>query len=94
MKCTEKKSGSSGRKIRILASSKFRTHAVEWGDMTDPYDECGDEFESGENHLGEEGCLFPGECCMAAAFHYKSECHTPEMMEWSTFKNSAASCGT
>jgi hypothetical protein len=48
--------------------------------MTVPYD-MPDESESGENHLEEEGCLFPGECCMAAAFHYKSECYTPEMVE-------------
>ena len=48
--------------------------------MTDP-DQYANEFESGENPIGEEGCLFPGECCMAAVFHYKSECYTPEMME-------------
>jgi hypothetical protein len=48
--------------------------------MTDPYDEYADEFEPWENPLGEEGCLFPGECCMPG-IHYTSECHTPEMME-------------
>jgi hypothetical protein len=48
--------------------------------MQDPYDQYVNGFESGENPLGAEGCLFP-ERCMAAAFHYKGECYTPEMME-------------
>lgn len=41
----------------------------------------GDDEEGGATSLlGEEGCLFPGECCMPGP-HYESECHTPDMME-------------
>lgn len=30
--------------------------------------------------LGDEGCLFPDQCCMPG-HHYTSECHTAEMLE-------------
>jgi len=53
---------------------------TEGRDITDPYDDA-NEFESGENPLGEEGCLFPEQCCMAFCTHYTSECYTPEMYE-------------
>jgi hypothetical protein len=55
--------------------------------MRDPFDEYdedeyGDDyFDSGERLLGEEGCLFPGNCCIAAVMHYTSECYTPELYE-------------
>jgi hypothetical protein len=50
--------------------------------MRDPFDEYDDDyFDSGERLLGEKGCLFPGNCCMAAVMHYTSECYTPEMYE-------------
>jgi hypothetical protein len=50
--------------------------------MRDPFDEYDDDyFDSGERLLGEKGCLFPGNFCMAAVMHYTSECYTPEMYE-------------
>jgi hypothetical protein len=35
-----------------------------------------DDWETTE----EDGCLFPGECCMPFT-HFVSECHTPEMLK-------------
>lgn len=52
---------------------------------TDPFDERDDHYEDRADDLfensplGPEGCLFPGNCCMAG-MHYESECHTPEML--------------
>lgn len=46
-------------------------------DENDGYD---DEEELEESFLGDEGCLFPGYCCMPGP-HFTSECHTPEMAE-------------
>jgi hypothetical protein len=61
---------------------RSKAAGTSWGgEMTDPYDQYANEFESGENPLGEEGCLFPEQCCMAFCTHYTSECYTPEMYE-------------
>jgi hypothetical protein len=77
----EKQRGSNGASFeRQFQSSHDRAEALKsgrnvvGGDMTDPYDQYANEFESGENPLGEEGCLFPEQCCMAFCTHYTSEC--------------------
>jgi hypothetical protein len=45
------------------------------------YDEGDDDLrDPTDDFLGEEGCLFPRNCCMPG-IHYTSECYTPEMAE-------------
>lgn len=46
-----------------------------------PCPDCNNTPEPAEED-DEEGCCFPGECCMPGS-HLKSECHTPDMIEGS-----------
>jgi len=51
---------------------------IDGNEMDDGVDEP--EYPRETNDvLGDEGCLFPGQCCMPGP-HYTSECHTPEML--------------
>ena len=56
-------------------------------------EDFGRDCDTGErDEMDEEGCLFPGECCMPGP-HVKGECHTPDMIEDSANAESEARHG-
>ncbi len=52
--------------------------------QNDPDDDLDDEEDDivivRHDDWYEDGCIFPGECCMPGE-HLKSECHTAEMLD-------------
>ena len=63
----------------------------QWCHCGGDIDDCGHNFPDDQvacthcltdgerDEMDEEGCLFPGECCMPGP-HYRHECHTAEMI--------------
>lgn len=45
----------------------------DWHEESDAQDDLQEDEER------EEGCCFPGTCCMPG-MHFRFECHTPEMV--------------